>query len=284
MRNLTSNGSTHLGFKFGFHGPNQSAATACVTSTHSVGDAFRVIKYGDVDVMLAGGAYAELTPFQLAAFAKAKALSTKFNDAPQTASRPYDQDRDGFVLSQGTGLLVLEEYKNAKARGARIYSEVMGYGMSGDANHVISPREDGKGVYNAMVAALRDADQVTPENVSYVNSHATSTPLGDAAENRALIRLLGSKKQQLAVSSTKGATGHMVYGGGSVEIAFTALALHTRNLPPTINLYNLDPSGEFIFNYVANEAQQLSGNHRPVALSNSSGFGGTNACVCLRAI
>jgi 3-oxoacyl-[acyl-carrier-protein] synthase II len=280
---MSHSAASYVSIRLGLQGPISAVSTHCSTGAHSVGDAFRLIREGRVDLMLAGSSEAPITPFHIACYSRMNALSTKFNDSPEEASRPFDGDRDGFVMGEGAALLVLEEYNKAKARGAKIYCEVLGYGMSGDSYHMVSPRADGKGAYNAMVAALNDA-QLSPEKIRYVNAHATSTPLGDAAENRAIVRLFGSNKHDLAVSSTKGGTGHLISASGSLEIAITSLALYTREVPPTLNLHRLDPPGEFPLNYVPHEAQQLSSDVKPIALSNSAGMGGSNTSVCLRAI
>ncbi|KAF2107215.1 3-oxoacyl-synthase-like protein [Lophiotrema nucula] len=272
----------HVSMRFGFKGPNHAATTACTTGAHSIGDAARLIQFGDADVMIAGGAESCIHPLAIAGFARARSLSTEWNHKPQQSSRPFDKDRDGFVIGEGAGVVVLEELEHAKARGARIYAQVAGYGLSSDAYHMTAPREDGQGPFNAMKHALRHAG-LKPSAVDYINAHATSTPLGDAAENRAIKDLLlGEDGKQSAseinVSSTKGAIGHLLGAAGSVESVFTILGLHHNILPPTLNLDNPgDPPGDFNCNYVANKAQQRKIN---VALSNSFGFGGTNASLC----
>jgi 3-oxoacyl-[acyl-carrier-protein] synthase II len=271
---------TAVSTRYGLQGPNTSAVTACTTGASVVGDSFRTIRDGYADFMLAGASQPFTFPSIAAGLLRANALCTRYQDAPQRASRPFDRDRSGTIPSEGAGAVVLEEYELAKARGAPIYCEVLGYGMSGDAYHVLAPRPDGLGPYNAMVAALRDAHQA-PENISYVNAHAASTPAGDAVENSALVRLFG-KTSRLAVSSTKSTTGHMFLAAGACETICTALSLYLRELPPTINLHNLDPPGDYPFNYVPNEAQQLICDGAPVALTNSFGMGGPCASLCLR--
>ncbi|OAL48229.1 3-oxoacyl-synthase-like protein [Pyrenochaeta sp. DS3sAY3a] len=274
----------HISMRYGFKGPNHAATTACTTGAHSIGDAARLIQFGDADVMIAGGAESCIHPLAISGFARARSLATEWNDRPLEASRPFDRDRDGFVIGEGAGVAVLEELEHAKARGAKIYAEVAGYGLSSDAYHMTAPREDGQGPRLAMKKALRHAG-IAPSAVDYVNAHATSTPLGDAAENRAIKELLlGEEGKQNAseinVSSTKGAIGHLLGAAGSVEAIFTVLGMHHNILPPTLNLENPgDPKADFDCNYVAKAAQQ---HDIQVALSNSFGFGGTNASLCFR--
>ncbi|KAH6625794.1 3-oxoacyl-synthase-like protein [Boeremia exigua] len=271
----------HISMRYGFKGPNHAATTACTTGAHSIGDASRMIQMGDADVMIAGGAESCIHPLAISGFSRARSLATEFNDRPTEASRPFDRDRDGFVIGEGAGVVVLEDFEHAKARGARIYAEVAGYGLSSDAYHMTAPREDGQGPRLAMKKALKHAG-IKPAAVDYVNAHATSTPLGDAAENRAIKDLLLGEDgitnaSDINVSSTKGAIGHLLGAAGSVEAIFTILSLHNNVLPPTLNLRNA--AEEFNCNYVANEAQQK---HVDVAMSNSFGFGGTNASLCFR--
>ena len=263
-----------LSIEIGAKGPNLAIVTACTTSTHCIGEAAKSIRYGEADVMVAGGAEAVLTELAVGGFASARALSTR-NDDPATASRPWDKDRDGFVLGEGAGAVVLEEYEHAKARGARIYCEVIGYGASADAYHMTAPPEDGDGGYRAMRNALKDAS-VDPSAVDYINAHGTSTPLGDVAETIAVKRLLGSRAPKVAVSSTKSMTGHLLGAAGGVEAVFTALALRDQVSPPTINLRTPDPACDL--DYVPNEARRMP---IRVALSNSFGFGGTNGTLVL---
>jgi 3-oxoacyl-[acyl-carrier-protein] synthase II len=265
----------HLSIRYGLKGPNLAVVTACTTSTHALGLAMRCIQYGDADVMIAGGAEMASTPTALGGFAQAKALSER-NDAPQEASRPWDKDRDGFVMGDGGGALVLEELEQARARGARIHAELVGFGMSGDAFHITAPPEDGEGARIAMVNALRDA-QLSPEQVQYLNAHATSTPLGDIAETVAIKRAFGDHARRLAVSSTKSMTGHLLGAAGVVEAIFSVLALRDQVAPPTINYRAPDP--ECDLDYVPNTARPM---RIDAAASNSFGFGGTNGTVVFR--
>ncbi len=269
--------SGHLSMIFNLTGPNLAIATACTTSTHALGIAMRLIQYGEVDAMLAGGSEMALCETGMSGFAQAKALSQR-NDAPAAASRPWDKDRDGFVMGDGAGAMLIEEYEQAKARGAHIYAELIGFGMSGDAYHVTSPPEDGEGARKAMAAAMRDA-AINPDQIQYVNAHATSTELGDRAETTAIRRAFGPAADKLAVSSTKSMTGHLLGAAGAVEGIFSVLALRDQIAPPTINL---DHPGEGCdLDYVPKEARRM-----PIhaALSNSFGFGGTNGSLIFRRI
>jgi 3-oxoacyl-[acyl-carrier-protein] synthase II len=265
----------HLSIKYGLKGPNLGVVTACTTSTHAIGLGMRTIQYGDAEIMLAGGAEMSMTILGIGGFSQAKALSTR-NDAPEKASRPWDKDRDGFVASDGGGMIVLEELQHAKARGARIYAEIIGFGMSGDAYHITAPPEDGEGARLAMSNALRDA-QIAPEAVQYLNAHATSTPLGDRAETLAIKRAFGAHAYKLAVSSTKSMTGHLLGAAGVVEAIFSILAIRDQVAPPTINLDTPDPACDL--DYVPHTARKMP---IEVALSNSFGFGGTNGTVIFR--
>jgi len=267
--------SGHLSIAFNITGPNLAIATACTTSTHAIGMAMRMIQYGDVDAMLAGGSEMATCVTGMSGFAQAKALSQR-NDDPQGASRPWDKDRDGFVMGDGAGAMMLEEYEQAKARGAKIYCEIIGFGMSGDAFHVTAPPEDGEGARKSMANALRDA-QLSPDKVQYVNAHATSTPLGDRAETTAIHRAFGEAAKSLAVSSTKSMTGHLLGAAGAVEAIFSVLALRDQVAPPTINL---DEPGEGCdLDYVPKHARQMK---LETVLSNSFGFGGTNGSLIFR--
>lgn len=267
--------SGDLSVMYGLKGPNLAMVTACATATHGIGDAARLIEYGDADVMIAGGAEAGITPTAVAGFTNAKALSGR-NDSPETASRPWDKDRDGFVLGEGAGVVVLEEYEFAKKRGARIYCELIGFGMSGDAYHMTSPPEDGEGAARCMRNALRNAG-VNPDQVQYVNAHGTSTPLGDRAETMAVKTAFGHAAKKIAVSSTKSMTGHLLGAAGGIEAVYTALAIHHQIAPPTINLLTPDPDCDL--DYVPNVARDL---RIDTAISNSFGFGGTNGTLVFR--
>ena len=267
--------SGHLSINLNLKGPNLAAVTACTTGLHSLGLAARLIQYGDADVMIAGGAESTISPLGVGGFAAARALSTR-NDDPATASRPWDKDRDGFVLGEGSGVMVLEEYEHAKARGARIYAELAGFGMSGDAYHMTAPNMDGP--RRCMVNALKDAG-VNPDQVHYVNAHGTSTPLGDKNETEALKAALGSAAKGVVVNSTKSMTGHLLGGAGGLESVFTVLALHHQKSPPTINIFNQDP--ECDLDYCANTARDMK---IDVAVKNNFGFGGTNGTIVFRKI
>lgn len=264
--------SGNLSIKYGYKGPNLCTVTACTTGTHNIGDAARIIEYGDADVMVAGGAEMATCPLGLAGFGAARALSTR-NDDPTAASRPWDKDRDGFVLGDGAGVMVLEEYEHAKARGATIYCEVVGYGMSGDAYHMTLPSENGEGAARCMKAAMRNAGLVA-EDIDYINAHGTSTPAGDVAETDAIKNAMGSHAQSVLVSSTKSMTGHLLGAAGGVEAVFSVLALRDQIAPPTINLDN--PGEGCDLDYVANTSREAS---LKVAMSNSFGFGGTNGTL-----
>jgi 3-oxoacyl-[acyl-carrier-protein] synthase II len=268
--------SGHVSIKYGFKGPNHSAVTACATGVHALGDAARLIAFGDTDVMVAGGAEAAVSPLGMAGFCSSRALSIAYNDTPQKASRPWDEGRDGFVMGEGAGVLVPEELEHAKRRGATIYAEVIGYGMSGDAHHITAPSDTGDGAFRAMRAALKSAG-VSPEEVQYVNAHGTSTPLGDDLELGAVERLWGDAAGGLAMSSTKSAIGHLLGAAGAVEGIFSILAIRDGVAPPTLNLEK--PSRESPIDRVAKQAQDRK---VEVALSNSFGFGGTNASIVFR--
>ncbi len=271
--------SGQVSIKHGLRGPNHAVVTACSTGAHAVGDASRMIMLGDADVMVAGGAEAAVCRLGMAGFAASRALSTGYNDTPTEASRPWDEGRDGFVMGEGAGCVVLEEYEHAKARGARIYAEVAGYGMSGDAYHITAPAEDGNGGFRSMRNAIRNAG-LNPEDVDYVNAHGTSTPLGDEIELGAVKRLFGDHAQNMSMSSTKSATGHLLGAAGAIEAVFSILAIHEGVVPPTLNLRNPSEACKGI-DLVPLEAKQRKVN---VALSNSFGFGGTNASLVFKAV
>ena len=271
--------SGQVSIKYGLMGPNHAVVTACSTGAHSIGDAARMIAMDDADIMLAGGSEATVCPIGIAGFAQARALSTNFNDQPQKASRPYDRDRDGFVMGEGSGVVVLEEYEHAKARGAKIYAEVVGYGLSGDAYHVTAPHPDGSGAFRSMQMALRKAG-LQPSEIDYINAHGTSTPLGDELELGAVRRLFGNAIANVSMSSTKSAIGHLLGGAGAVESIFCILAMRDQIVPPTLNLDNPSESCEGV-DLVPHKAKE-----RPVraVLNNSFGFGGTNASLVMKAV
>ena len=263
----------HISMRFGLKGPNLSIVTACTTGLHCIGEAGRMIEYGDADVMVAGGSEATVSPLGVGGFAAMRALSTR-NDDPKTASRPWDKDRDGFVLGEGAGIMVLEEYEHAKARGAKIYAELAGFGMSGDAGHMTAPNMDGP--RRAMLSAMRNAG-VNADQIDYLNAHGTSTPLGDLNESNAIKAALGDHAKKVVVNSTKSMTGHLLGGAGGIESVFTVLALHHQKSPPTINIFNQDP--ECDLDYCANTARDMK---IEVALKNNFGFGGTNGSLIFK--
>jgi 3-oxoacyl-[acyl-carrier-protein] synthase II len=267
--------SGHVSMKYGFKGPNIAVVTACTTGLHAIGLSARMIEYGDADVMICGGAEATVSPLGIGGFAAMRALSTR-NDDPATASRPWDQDRDGFVLGEGAGVMVIEEYEHAVARGAKIYAEISGFGMSGDAGHMTAPNMDGP--RRAMLSAIDNAG-LSPTDIDYVNAHGTSTPLGDINESNAIKAAFGEHAKKLVVNSTKGATGHLLGGAGGLESVFTVLALHHQIIPPTINIFNQDP--ECDLDYCANTARKKD---IKVALKNNFGFGGTNGALVFKRV
>ena len=264
-----------VSIRWGAKGPNEATCTACTTSAHSIGDAMKIVARGDADVMIAGGSEAAITPMGIGGFAAMRALSTR-NDEPEKSSRPFDAERDGFVVGEGAGILILEEIEHARRRDARIYAELVGYGMSADAYHITQPAEGGEGAYRVMVNTLKDAG-VDPEDVGYVNAHGTSTPLGDRLETMAIKAAFGAHAKKLAVSSTKSMTGHVLGGAGGIEAGITVLALRDQCVPPTINQENPDP--ECDLDYVPNKPRRA---HLEYALTNSFGFGGTNGCLLFK--
>ncbi|RST65217.1 beta-ketoacyl-ACP synthase II [Candidatus Aquarickettsia rohweri] len=271
--------SGHVSTKHGFKGPNHSVVTACSTGTHAIGDAARIIKDGDAKIMVCGGAEGAVCKLGVAGFAAARALSTNFNDSPEQASRPWDKDRDGFVMGEGAGILILEEYEHAKKRRAKIYGEVVGYGLSGDAHHITAPESEGKGAIKAMKMALAKA-KIAPEEVDYINAHGTSTPLGDVIELNSIKKVFKNNIKDIAISSTKSSIGHLLGAAGSVEAIISLLAMQDRTLPPTLNLSNPDESCEGI-NLIANTPQSKKIN---CIMSNSFGFGGTNSCLVFKKV
>ena len=268
--------SGQVSIRYRFKGPNHAVVTACATGAHAVGDAMRLIQFGDADVMIAGGAEAAICPLGVAGFVACRAMSTNFNDEPQRASRPYDKDRDGFVMGEGAGVLVLEELEHARRRGAKIYAEVIGYGLAGDAYHITAPADDGDGGFRAMQAAIGHAG-IDPADIDYINAHGTSTPLGDEIELGAVERILGQAAGKVSMSSTKSAIGHLLGAAGAVEAAFCVLALRDQIAPPTINLEN--PSVETAIDLVPKKAKPMK---IDLVLSNSFGFGGTNASIIFK--
>ncbi len=275
--NLINLASGQVSIRFGFRGPNHAVVTACASGAHAIGDAARMIMLDDADVMVAGGAEATVCRIGIAGFAASKALSTHFNDSPEAASRPWDEARDGFVMGEGSGILILEELEHAKKRGAKIYAEIIGYGMSGDAYHITAPAEDGSGAYRAMSAALRRAG-LNPEDIDYINAHGTSTPLGDEIEVNAVKRVYGDHAYKLSMSSTKSAIGHLLGAAGAAEAVFCIKAIQSGVVPPTLNLENPSPGCDI--DLVPNVAKE-----RPIGrvMSNSFGFGGTNASLVISA-
>lgn len=273
--NLTSG---HVAIRYGFKGPNHAVVTACATGAHAIGDAARLIQFGDADVMIAGSSEAAVCRVGMAGFAACRALSTSYNDTPQTASRPWDKGRDGFVMGEGAAALVLEEYEHAKKRGAKIYGEIVGYGLSGDAHHITAPAEDGHGAYRAMKAAVRNAG-IHIEDIGYVNAHGTSTPPGDVIEVRAVKRLFGDHAKNIAMSSTKSSIGHLLGGAGSVEAIFSLLALRDQVCPPTLNLHEPDEECDLDFVPLQAKSKNIT-----TVMSNSFGFGGTNASLIFKKV
>jgi 3-oxoacyl-[acyl-carrier-protein] synthase II len=270
--------SGHVSIKYGFSGPNNAVVTACSTGAGAIGDAMRIIQYGDADVMIAGGSEAAITEIGIAGFASAKTLSTKYNDNPEQACRPWDKGRDGFIISEGAGVVVLEEYEHAKKRGAKIYGEIVGYGSTGDAYHITSPHPEGRGAKNAMKRALKDGD-IDPSRVDYINAHGTSTPVGDEIELRAVESVFFDSNSKIKMSSTKSATGHLLGGTGALEFIFSILAIRDQVAPPTLNLD--DPLDNIKINLVPHQSQETKIEY---VLSNSFGFGGTNICLLIKKI
>lgn len=279
-RILTNMAAGQISIKYGFRGPNHAVSTACATGAHAIGDSMRMIRNGDAEIMVCGGTEASISPLSIAGFCRLRALCTSHNDEPQKASRPFDSNRNGFVMGEGAGILVLEELEYARSRGVNILAEICGYGMSGDASHITSPHPDGSGALLAMKAAIRDA-RIPIDAVGYVNAHATSTPIGDNIEALAIEKLFGEAVQKLSVSSTKGAHGHLLGAAGNLEAIFTVLACQNGVMPPTLNLNSI-PESMARIDFVANTARQWpSSSKKRVALKNAFGFGGTNASLCI---